>query len=332
MKKQKSRLDAREVIHELKEDPLRKFRTAFVLMSLIPFLVFFYQILERFLSFSIFAGRMGLIIFLTIVISILGFILGYKILFGLLNRLMLYAARIKESDQLKSTLVANVSHEVRTPLAIVKLGLSNLMDGIVGKINEMQKNVVQGCQETVDRLIRLVNQLLDLSKIEAGKFMMKRSLIDINLLIDNELSNFSTMLKEKDLQLNKQIPAEPLKIWADRDKITQVFINLFGNAVKYTPENSRITVRLADVNSDVCIEVEDTGRGIPADKLNKIFDKFERVTQGKVLGTGLGLPIAKDIVQMHRGRIWVESELEKGSKFVVLLPKDLRRGTRSVKG
>ena len=331
MKKQKSRLDAREVIYELKEDPLRKFRAAFVLMSLIPFLVFFYLILEKYLSFSIFAGRMGLIVFLTIVISILGFTLGYKILSGLLNRLMLYAARLKESDQLKSALVANVSHEVRTPLTIVKLGLANLTDGIVGKISEMQKNVIQGCQETVDRLIRMVNQLLDLSKIEAGKFMMKRSLLDMNSLIENELSNFSSLLKEKKLQLRKQIPTDSLKIWADRDKITQVFINLFDNAVKYTPGSSRITVRLVDVNSDVRIEVEDTGKGIPADKLNKIFDKFERVAQGKVLGTGLGLPIAKDIVQMHHGRIWVESELKKGSKFVVLLPKDLRKGRRSVK-
>lgn len=321
---QKSKLDPRQVIYELKENPLHKFKIAFALMSIIPLMVIFYLILVKLFSFSILVGHIGLILSLTIVISILGFSFGYSVVARTLKRLMLYAAKFRESDQLKSTLVANVSHEVRNPLSVVKLTLSNLVDGVGGKISEMQKSIVERCQQTIDRLIRLVNQLLDLSKIEAGKFMMKRSLIDVNSLINNELANFESSLKNKNLQLEKQTPAPEVKIWADQDKIVQVFDNLFGNAVKYTPESKKIFVRVLDANADARIEIEDTGEGIPADKLDKIFDKFERIAGGKELGAGLGLPITKDIVEMHRGRIWAESEVGKGSKFIVLLPKDLR--------
>lgn len=328
MKQQKSKLDPREVIYELKENPLRKFKVAFVLMSIIPLLVFSYLILVRFFSFPIIIRNVGFILLFTIVVSLLGFTLSYNTISRILKRLMFYAAKVRESDQLKSSMVANVSHEVRNPLSIVKLTLSNLADGLPGKINEMQKTVIQRCQQTIDRLIRMVNQLLDLSRIEAGRLMMKRSLIDLKLFIDNELTNFTLALTNKNLQLEKQISASPIEIWADRDRIAQVFDNLFGNAVKYTPQNGRIIVRLANVNSNVRIEIEDTGEGIPANKLDKIFDKFERITRGKELGTGLGLPIAKDIVEKHNGKIWVESKIEEGSKFIVLLPKDLRGGKR----
>lgn len=324
MKNQESKLDPRQVIYELKENPLRKIRIAFALMGIIPLLVFFYLILARFFSFSIFVGDTGFILLCTIVISLLGFSLAYNIVSRLLKRLMLYTAKVRESDQFKSTLVATVSHEVRNPLAVVKLTLANLSDEIAGKMNKMQKGIIQRCQETIERLIRLASQLLDLSKIEAGKFMMRRVLIDLNSLVDNELLGFKSVLKNKSLKLEKQLPAPAIQIWADRDKIVQVVENLFGNAVKYTPERGRITVRLAHAEKDVRIEVEDTGAGIPAEKLDKIFDKFERIAHGKELGIGLGLPIAYDIVQMHQGKIWVESEPGKGSRFIVLLPKDLR--------
>ncbi len=328
MGKDKSRLDTRQVIYELKEDPFHKFRIAFALMSVIPLLVVFYLLLVRFFNFSILVGDTGFILALAILIGLLGFALGYSILSGLLTRLIFYTAKLKESDQLKSTLVANVSHEVRTPLATVKSTLVNLSDGLLGQIDKIQKTFIQRCLETIDRLIRLVNELLDLSKIEAGKFMMKRKLVSLNSLIDNELANFDASLKNKGLQVEKQIPASPIEIWADQDKITQVFINLFDNAIKYTPENGRIFLRLHSVNSEVRLEVEDTGEGVPVDKLAKIFDKFEREVSGRILGTGLGLPIAKDIVEMHHGRIWAESSKRRGTKFTVILPKDLRSKKR----
>lgn len=328
MENKKSKLDARQVIYELKENPLRKFRTAFALMSVIPLLIFFYFILVKFFSISILIGNMGLILTLTIVVTILGFSLGYSIIYRLLKRLMLYAAKMKESEEFKSTMVANVSHEVRNPLAIVNIALSNLMEGLGGTLNKMQKTVVERCQDTINRLNRLVTQLLDMSKFEVGRFVMKRSLIDLGSLVEEELAKFSPVLKNKNLELKEELPTLSLKIWGDRDKITQAFINLFDNAVKYTPEDGKVIVRVGNTDGDAYIEVEDRGMGIPEDKLEKIFDKFERITQHKEIGTGLGLPIAKDIVERHRGRILVESEVGRGTKFTVLLPKDLRSQKR----
>jgi signal transduction histidine kinase len=324
MKKKKSGLDARQVVYELREDPLRKFKTAFVLMSIIPFLVFFYLVLTEFFSVPVLTSNVGFVVTPTIIISLLGFSLGYSMIFRLLKRLMLYAAKLRESDQVKSTLVATVSHEVRNPLAIVKLILANLVDGVGGRVNRTQKAVIQRCQQTVDRLIRMVTQLLDLSKIEAGKSMVKRLLINMNTLIDEELADYEAALKNKKLQLEKDVPTPAVRIWGDRDKLSRVLINLFDNAVKYTPEEGKIAVRLTNPDGDARIEIEDTGKGIPASKREKVFDKFERISQGKELGTGLGLSIAKDIVNMHQGRIWVESKKGKGSRFIVLLPGDLR--------
>jgi signal transduction histidine kinase len=328
MKDQRSKIDPRQVIYELKEDPLHKFNIAFVLMSIIPLLVFFYLIITKFFTFEVLIGNTGLILLLTIFISFLGFLVTYNIILRIVKKLLFYATKTKENDQLKSHLVATVSHEFNNPLAIIKLALSNLMDGIVGEINEAQKAAIKRCQDTIDRLIRLVTQILDLSKIEAGKFIMKRELVNLNSLIDTELLNFSSSLKGKDLLLKKHIPDYSIDIWADRDRIIQVFHNLVNNAIKYTPENGKISVRLVSADDNIHIEIEDTGTGIPEDKLDKVFDKFERIAQGKELGTGLGLPIAKDIVERHYGKIWVESKLGKGSKFTVLLPKDLQNKTR----
>lgn len=324
MAKGKPGLDHREVIREFKEDPLQKFRHTFALMSIVPFSIIFYLLLVRLLALFDFVGDVWVIVSLSTIVSLLGFFIGCNVIDGLLRRLMIYASKLKTSNHHKSALVANVSHEVRTPLAAIKLTLSNIADEIMGTINQEQKKAINHCQNAIDRLVRMVTQLLHLSEVEAGMCTMRRSSVDVASLIDNELSKFDAILKNKNLRLRRQLPASSIEIWADSDKIAQVFDNLFNNAVQYTDEGKEIVVRLAIVNNDIRIEIEDNGSGIPADKIDKIFDKYERVTHGKTLGTGLGLPIAKDIVEMHSGKIWAESEAEKGSRFIILLPQDLR--------
>ncbi len=324
MAKEKSGLDHREVIRELEEDPLQKFRHTFALMSIVPFAIIFYLLLVRLLALFDFVGDVWVIVSLSTIVSLLGFFISCNIIDGILKRLLIYASKLKLSNQHKSALVANVSHEVRTPLAAIKLTLSNIADEIMGTINREQKKAINHCQSAIDRLVRMVTQLLHLSEVEAGMCTMRRSLVDVASLIDSELSKFDAILKNKNLRLKKQLPASSVEIWADPDKIAQVFDNLFNNAVQYTDESKEIIVKLEIVSKDIRIEIADSGRGIPADKIEKIFDKYERVTSGKTLGTGLGLPIAKDIVEMHSGKIWAESEDEKGSRFIVLLPQDLR--------
>jgi len=173
----------------------------------------------------------------------------------------------------------------------------------------------------VNRLSRLVNDLLDISKIESGKMELKKEPVEMNKIVEENLAIFDKMIKDKKQVLQKYLAGDLPKISADKDKVTQAFINLLSNAIKYTPESKIITVKTVNLDKEIMVEISDTGEGVAPDNLDKIFDKFTRVTAEKKEGTGLGLPIAKDIIRLHNGRMWVKSELGKGSQFYFTLPK-----------
>ncbi|MFH1304935.1 MAG: HAMP domain-containing sensor histidine kinase [Candidatus Omnitrophota bacterium] len=232
---------------------------------------------------------------------------------------------LKRFDQLKSQFVANVSHELKNPLSTIKESLAIILDGLMGKINPEQESMLKIGKNNVERLIRLVTDMLDLSKIEAGKMEIKREEIDIAALVNEVLANHERDFSRKQITLEKDIPQNTGLMWADRDKLSEVVINLLSNAIKYTPEKENVSVRLTSTEKEIRFEIADTGPGIPKKDFGKIFDKFERITTEKQEGTGLGLPIAKDIVELHKGKIWVESEAGKGSKFIFVLPRSLRK-------
>ncbi|MDD5136856.1 MAG: hybrid sensor histidine kinase/response regulator [Candidatus Omnitrophica bacterium] len=232
--------------------------------------------------------------------------------------------KLREMDARKSDFVANVSHEFKNPLAVIKQSLTIVLEGMAGEINPKQKEILEAGQRNIERLIRLVMDLLDLSKIESGKIEMKRDKIDITSLVDQLLKDYENEISRKNLVLNKDIQPDMGMVWADKDKLTEVIINLLNNAIKYTNKGS-VTVKLSGTEDEIRFEVADTGPGIKKEYLEKIFDKFERILAERQEGTGLGLSIAKDIVRLHKGNIWVESEPGKGSKFIFTLPRDLRR-------
>ncbi|MFH1829587.1 MAG: ATP-binding protein [Pseudomonadota bacterium] len=230
---------------------------------------------------------------------------------------------LRKYDKLKSNFVANVSHEFNQPLTIIKGSLELLLDGSSGELNPSQIDFLERTKKTVDRLRRLVTDLLDLSKIETGKMEIKHDKTDLASLINEILKTYEIEFSRKKLALKTDIAQNVQPILADRDKLSQVFINLLNNAIKFTPEGGTITVKSMQTESEARFEISDTGHGIAEEYYEKIFDKFERITAEKQEGTGLGLPIAKDIVNLHGGRIWVESKIGKGSKFIVILPKNL---------
>jgi signal transduction histidine kinase len=232
--------------------------------------------------------------------------------------------KLKELDKRKSAFVANVSHEFKNPLAVIKESLEIALDGLVGEMSPQQKEIIIPAKSNIERLIRLVTDLLDLSKIEAGKMEMRRTEFDIVALVNEILSSYERELSKKQLVLKKDIPPGIGLVWADRDKLSEVIINLLNNGIKYTPSPGQLIIKLEGTEKEIRFEISDTGPGIPGEYLEKIFDKFERITAEKQEGTGLGLPIAKDIVGLHKGKIWVESEVGKGSKFIFTLPRDLR--------
>lgn len=229
--------------------------------------------------------------------------------------------RLKRFNELKSTFVANVAHEVRNPLAVVKGAFDILKRMLGGGINDKEKQVIEMGEKTIDRLNRLVTDLLDLSKIETGKMHLNLDEVDMRSLVEEILMPYDIELLKKNMTLEKNISLEDGMVTADRDKLSQVFINLLNNAIKYTPDNGTVALNLTGSASEVRCEISDNGPGIPEDEREKIFDKFERVTAEKQEGTGLGLSIAKDIVRLHKGNIWVESELGKGSRFIFSLPR-----------
>jgi len=232
--------------------------------------------------------------------------------------------RMKELEQLKSDFVANVSHELRSPLVAIQKNLAVLMDQSPGEMNGTQKEFLSLAKDNLDRLTRIINDLLDLSKIEAGKMELKKSKTDLVALAHNAVQAFAGWFREKDIVVKLDLPPAPLELEVDADKITQVLNNLLSNALKFTPAKGRISVGIKD-SDPVEVFISDSGVGIAAGDMRRIFNKFEQVGSHKhngVAGTGLGLPLAKEMVEKHGGRIWVQSEVDKGSTFIFTLPHE----------
>ena len=228
---------------------------------------------------------------------------------------------LREMDKRKSAFVANVSHEFKNPLAIIRESLSQVLEGLTGEINAKQERMLGFAKHNTERLLRLVTDLLDVAKIEAGKMELKKEEVDIGPLIDEVVANNSAEISKKQLTLKKNIPQGTGSLWADKDKLTQVVINLVSNAIKYTPPGGSIAIKLLGSEKEIRFEIFNTGPGLTKENISKLFDKFERITAEKQEGTGLGLAISKDIIQLHGGKIWVESEAGKGSTFLFTLPR-----------
>jgi PAS domain S-box-containing protein len=239
-----------------------------------------------------------------------------------------YEQRLQELDKMKSDFVSGVSHELRTPLTAIKVSVDNMLDGVIGEFNEKQIAYLTRIKANTDRLARLINDLLDLSRIEAGKIDFRPTNLSLVTLIKEVAESLRPVAAEKLISLNIASPDREVMAWADRDKVVQVLMNLIGNALKFTPAHGKVTV-VVGKNGDqwVRVSVADTGLGIPTEEADRIFDKFYQIAQSskqKTKGTGLGLTICKDLVEMQGGQIWVESEGGQGSTFAFTLPAERR--------
>lgn len=237
----------------------------------------------------------------------------------------------RELDELKSEFLSKVSHELRTPLIAMKHSLSILIDGVAGPLQDEQQKFLEISQRNLDRLTQLINDLLDLSKMEAKKMELKLAATDIGGIAQSVAQSMEAWAKSKQLTLQTQIAPGIPEAFADAARIIQVLTNLVGNAIKFTPASGRITIsaELAQDPGTLKVCVEDTGTGIAKEDLPKLFSKFQQVGErsgSDVSGTGLGLAISKEIVELHHGRIWAESESQQGAKFIFTLPLSGRHG------
>ncbi|MDO9547504.1 MAG: ATP-binding protein [Candidatus Marinimicrobia bacterium] len=227
----------------------------------------------------------------------------------------------KEVDRLKSEFVMAASHELRTPLTSMGMSIKLLIESVSDKLNDSEKELLLTADEEQQRLRSLVDDLLDLSKIEAGKMMMEFETIPVDSIIQRTIKVMQPQALEKGVELVVVSDAEHLKIKADPTKIIWILTNLIGNALRYTDKGGIIQVNAESFSNTVYISVKDTGVGIAPEYQSKIFDKFVQIKDNRNAGgTGLGLAICKEIIRAHGGTIWVESEPGKGSKFTFTLP------------
>jgi signal transduction histidine kinase len=231
---------------------------------------------------------------------------------------------LKRLNKMKSDFVSSVSHELRIPLTSIKGYASILMAGKLGEVSPAQKERLEKIDKHSNSLAHLVNNLLDIARIESGKVQMVIKEMAIKEVIDPVMDIIMPQAKEKNISIKINIKTKSDKIMADQSQLERVFLNLIGNAVKFTPEKGKITVSCQDIEDAIEFNIEDTGIGIPLKDKEKVFEEFFRADNAldqKVKGTGLGLSLAKKIVEAHKGKIWVESELGKGTKFSFTLPK-----------
>ncbi|MCK4859494.1 MAG: GAF domain-containing protein [Candidatus Omnitrophica bacterium] len=233
--------------------------------------------------------------------------------------------RLEDLSNAKSEFVSIVSHELRSPLTSIAGFVNLILDGETGKINATQKDFLNVINENSQRLITLIEDLLNLSKIETGALKeIKKESLELSKLIKEVSFSCQAQIEKKKLKIEINLPQEPLpKVEGETNQIIQVLTNLLSKAIKYTPKGGHIFIEVTRIPGYLQTVVRDTGIGISEDNLPHMFEKFYRTDNPKVRelsGTGLGLTITKSIIEKHGGKIWVESELEKGSKFCFTLP------------
>lgn len=231
------------------------------------------------------------------------------------------ATSLENLENMRSTFVANVSHELRTPMTTISGFLEGILDGTV-KEQEREKYLGIALDET-KRLSRLVNDLLNISKMDSGAFKLQKSKFSINELVARELFKFEGKINDKSIEVELVLAEDNPIVEADSDAVTQVITNLVHNAVKFTPENGQIEVKTHTDGKKVYVAIKNSGHGIEKDKLKFVFDRFYKTDDsrsGDKTGTGLGLFIVKNLIAQHDEKIWVESEPDKYTRFTFSLP------------
>lgn len=229
---------------------------------------------------------------------------------------------LKESDRLKDELVQNVSHELRTPLTFVKGYVDLLMDGDRGLLTAEQQEYLQIVADKTDDITRIIDDIITLQRIDAGNLQLE--VVSMSDMLATAVAGHSMVAEKKGLTVYTPPSTEKGLVRIDRGRINQVLDNLIGNAIKFSPDGGTITVKFFETDDNVCIVVTDQGIGMSADKHQRIFERFYQIdgsSRRRFGGTGIGLAIVKRIIDAHQGKIWVESELNRGSSFFFTLPK-----------
>lgn len=239
-----------------------------------------------------------------------------------LKRAIRYALERKKLDAVKENFVGNVTHELRTPLTVLGLGLANLQDGLAGPLTQEQAEIIDRTIRNAKHLGKMIDDLLDLSRLQSGRTKIESEEVDLAPLLHGVVENFRTAETTGNGLLQEELPRDLPHLACDPDLIAQVVTNLLSNAVRYA--KAKIVVKAERVDGFIQASVANDGPGIPQEKRTQLFEKFvqldRRERKGSYKGTGLGLAICKEIIEKHKGKIWVESPGESGVVFYFTLP------------
>lgn len=231
---------------------------------------------------------------------------------------------VKIASKRKSDFISAVSHELRTPLTSIKGYASILLTGKLGEMPAEIRDRLDKINRHSDELVHMVNELLDIARIESGKVSMKKEQAELKNIVSGAVELLSIQAKEKEIDLGFTVPEDANSVFADQEQIKRVLINIAGNAIKFTPPKGKITIESRKTDGAVQVDVKDTGHGIPEEAQEAIFEEFYRVDNEinqKVKGTGLGLSLVRRIIEAHDGKIWVKSKVGSGSTFSFTLPQ-----------
>jgi signal transduction histidine kinase len=224
-----------------------------------------------------------------------------------------------ETDRLRESLLANLAHDLRTPLTAIKGAAANLLDHIAGVLSSDQREYVDIVRDHAGRLTTTVNELLDGARLQAGKVQLQPASIDVHTIVEDIVAGLQPLAHEHHIQL--EIRGRESRAVADADKLRRAVENLVSNAIKFSYQDGRVTIDVTPTAEAVEVAVRDTGHGIPADEVPRLFERFYRGSARKP-GTGLGLSIARNLVRLHGGDITVTSEVNRGSEFRVWIPRE----------
>ncbi len=319
----KADLDARTILSRELGNPYKRLLFVFLLTGVIPALALIYVLRVNMHFGNRALAEIGPVLFFAGLIMALGSVIGYKIVRRIIGRVLAYAAQAKHSDEIKSSFAAALAHDLKGPLLVIKANISNLKAGFLGALTPKQEESIQLCRDVADRMNTLIMGLIDTYKIEARIAEPAKDHFDLRDALKEQLRECEAVAETKKIRVSGDICLQALSFEGDRVMILRALHNLLGNAIKYTPAGGQVTVKASAADGFALIECRNTGPMIPENKLEKIFDKFERLG-GTEEGQGLGLAITKDIVELHLGRVWATSGPWEPNCFMILLPLDAK--------
>jgi signal transduction histidine kinase len=324
----KKNYDYKIIAAELSKDPLDTINTAFALMFVIPMLVVLYLLIGKYQLYSIVTGINSILWLICIALSLAGFFVSYIMVKKVTLKMLQYSSECRKSEELKTALISEVSHDFRTPLTTIKINISALQNITCNVFSDTHHKMLNLCLTATDKLIQFVTVILDESRLNLIKVSMKRERIDFKALLQEEIDLILPQVNQRLQKLSYVKNNDYITVWGDRLKLRRVLSNLLSNAVKHTQESGEIKIALNNIGETAMLDIVNTGKGITKDNLDKIFDKYYQIDKDSKDGIGLGLSIAKEIVQMHKGKIEVSSRLGEETKFSIFLPQDLRESRR----